>query len=169
MLKKIFPLLIITVLVIVIITVFLGRAKEQQMLTVYLDNPEQTPVPIKLGHYQDTQCGMPVEHLQDSAQVSIESGKTWFFDDFGCLALWLQNKSFADTARIWVYTRDTERWVDGRQAWYTLIDETPMGYGFGAHERNEAGRVDFETMMTKMLRGENLTDPYVRRELLGNH
>lgn len=168
-LKKVMPILMVFALIAVIVTVFLGRAKEQQMLTVYEGNLKMVPVPIKLGHYQDTQCGMPVEHLADSCQVNAPSGKTWFFDDVGCMAIWIENKSFIDDAKIWVYSRDTKDWIDARSAWYSLTDETPMRYGFGAYTKQQEGYIDFETMKLKMLRGENLTDPYVRRELLGNH
>ena len=168
-LKKIMPILIVFALIAVIVTVFLGRAKEQQMLTVYEGNLKMLPVPIKLGHYQDTQCGMPVEHLADSCQVNAPDGKTWFFDDVGCMALWIENKSFINEAKIWVYSRDTNEWIDARSAWYSLVDDTPMRYGFGAYIKQEEKFIDFETMTLKMLRGENMTDPYVRRELLGNH
>ncbi|MEA3373001.1 MAG: hypothetical protein U9Q62_04845 [Campylobacterota bacterium] len=163
------PILIVFALIAVIVAVFLGRAKEQQMLTVYEGNLKQLPVEIKLGHYQDTQCGMPVEQLGDSCQVSAPDGKTWFFDDVGCMALWIENKSFIDEAKIWVYSRDTDGWIDARTAWYSLTDNTPMRYGFGAYSTRQEGFIDFETMKLKMLRGENMTDPYVRRELLGNH
>lgn len=168
-LKKMMPLLVVLALIVVIVAVFLSRAKEQQMVTVYEGNLKQLPLAIKLGHYQDTQCGMPVQHLRDSVQVSAEDGKSWFFDDVGCMALWIRNKPFMAEAKIWVYTRDTEEWLDGRAAWFSRIDETPMRYGFAAYKAHAEGRVDFETMRLMMLRGENLADPHIRRELLGNH
>ncbi len=167
-LKKMMPLLMVLILIFVIIVVFLGRAKEQQMLTVYKGNLKQLPLEIKLGHYQDTQCGMPVTHLRDSAQVSAPDGKSWFFDDAGCLALWIEDKEFIDEANIWVYSEDTSEWIDGRTAWYSLTDDTPMHYGFRGYKQKKEGFIDFKTMQTKMLRGENMTDPYLRKELLGN-
>ncbi len=167
--KKLAPILIILVLVALIVMVLLGRAKEQQMLTVYLDNHAQLPVPLRVGHFQDTQCGMPIASEKDSAQVSLENGKTWFFDDIGCLALWLEGKSFKSFAKVWVYTRDTKEWVDGRDAWYSLTDTTPMGYGYSAYAHQNGKRIGFDNVLAMMGRGEHLNNPHIRKERLGNH
>ena len=69
---------------------------------------------------------------------------------------------------LWVHARDTGDWVDGRRAWYARTAETPMEYGFAAHRDSQSGFVDFTTMTLYMRRGENLTNPYVRKELLGD-
>lgn len=163
------PVLVVLTLVVIIVVIVISRAQQQQMVTVVEGNTEQKVLEIRLGHYQDTQCGMPVEHLKDSAQLSMPDGKTWFFDDVGCLVNWISGKPVTEQARMWVYTRDTGRWIEAASAWYSLTDTTPMQYGFGAYETQQQGFVDFETVKLRMLRGENLTDPYVRRELLGNH
>ena len=41
-----------------------------------------------------------------------------------------------------------------------------MNYGFAPYRAAAPGRVDFDTMVRMMVRGENLTNPYVRKELL---
>ena len=64
-------------------------------------------------------------------------------------------------------SRDTHRWIDARKAFYSLNDITPMGYGFGAYEKDGAGRVDFKTMRLRMLRGETLNNPFIRQQILG--
>lgn len=163
------PFLVVFALIAAIVLIFLSRAKEQQMLTVYEGNLKALPLEIKFGHYQDTQCGMPIEKIDDSCQVVAPDGKTWFFDDIGCMALWIEDKSFIDQAKIWVYAKDEKRYIDARVAWYSLTEETPMHYGFGAYRDQKPGYVDFATMKLRMLRGENMTDPYIRRELLGDH
>jgi len=167
--KKFLPFFIIIALIVAIVTVFLSRAAQQQMLTVYKGNTDLKPLPIHLHHYQDTQCGMPIESLEDSCQVAAPNGHTWFFDDVGCMVLWIQDKPFIDNAKLWVHSKESGKWIDARQAWYSRTDTTPMNYGFGAYESHSDRRIDFETMQRKMLRGENLTDPYTRKELLGNH
>ncbi len=167
--KKLIPVLVIFALIGVIVFVFLSRAKEQQMLTVYEGNLQKVPIEIKFGHYQDTQCGMPIEKIEDSCQVVAPDGKTWFFDDVGCMATWIENKPFIDKAKIWVYAKDKKEYIDARSAWYALSDSTPMFYGFGAYTEKKESYIDFATMRLKMLRGENMTDPYIRKELLGDH
>ena len=69
---------------------------------------------------------------------------------------------------LWVYTRDTSEWIDGRTAWYSRDDYTPMHYGFAAYLKQQDGFIDYAEMSLKMLRGENLTNPYVRKELRGD-
>jgi hypothetical protein len=44
-----------------------------------------------------------------------------------------------------------------------------MHYGFGAYSQKREGYIDFETMQLRMLRNENMSNPYYRRELLGEH
>lgn len=158
----------IVLLIAAIVATLLFRAKEQQTVTVYEGNMQMLPVEPRLGRFQDTQCGMAIKRLADSAQVVSPDGKTRFFDDVGCMALWIENKAFKDDARIWVYARDAKGWIDGRSAWYSLSDDTPMRYGFAPYKEKKEGYVDFETMKAKMLKGENMKDPRIRKALLGN-
>ena len=43
-----------------------------------------------------------------------------------------------------------------------------MGYGFGAYKEKQEKFISFEEVVLKMIRGENLTNPYIRKELVGN-
>jgi copper chaperone NosL len=167
--KKLMPYLLVAVIIAAIVTIFLSRAQTQQMVTVVTGNHEKKPLPIIFDHYQDTMCGMPVKHLQDAAQAIAPDGKTWFFDDIGCLTLWMQHQTFKDKLVIWVYAKDTKEWIDAQRAFYTLTDTTPMHYGFGAYRHKRDGMINFEEVRLKMLRGEHLNNPYTRRELLGEH
>ena len=63
-------------------------------------------------------------------------------------------------------SRDTKRWVDAKDAFYSLADDTPMGYGFGAYEKMSEGMIDFDTMRLRVLRGETLQNPAIRKQLL---
>ncbi len=167
--KKLAPILVILLLVAIIVVITISRAKQQQTLTVYEGNLQRIPLEIKLGQYQDTQCGMALEKVEDSAQAVAPDGKTWFFDDVGCLALWLQDNSIRDEMVLWVYSRDTKEWIDGRKAWYAVDANTVMHYGFAAFKEKQEGFIDFKEMTLRMLRGENMTNPYIRKQLLGDH
>ncbi len=167
--KRYLPFLLIAVIIAAIVGVFLTRAAQQQMLTVYEGNLDRKALPIQFGHYQDTQCGMPIVAIDDAAQAIAPDGKTWFFDDIGCLALWMQDKAFKDELVIWVHARDTGGWIDAHQAFFTLTEETPMHYGFGAYKEKKEGMIDFENVQLRMLRDEHMANPYTRRELLGEH
>ncbi len=167
--KKLVPVFVTILIVATISLLVISRAKQVKYLTVYQGNNSSIPVEIILNHYQDTQCGMLLVRLKDSAQAVAIDGKTWFFDDVGCLALWLENNKHRDEMILWVYTRDTQEWLDGRLAWYSRVDKTIMNYGFAAYRHENENHIPFDEMYRKMLRGENLTNPYIRKELLGNN
>ncbi len=166
--KKLVPVIVTVLILATVALLVISRAKQVKYLTVLKGNTSRAPVEIILNHYQDTQCGMLLDRLKDSAQAVASDGKTWFFDDVGCLALWLEHNKHRDEMVLWVYTRDTEEWLDGRLAWYSRSDNTVMNYGFAAYSQKDEGRIPFDEMYRKMLRGENLTNPYIRKELLGN-
>ena len=166
--KLITPIITLLLFISIIVILMLSLAKNKQMVVVYEGNLNKQPIEIKLGFFQDSDCGMVIETIEYASQVIANNGKTWFFHDHGGMVNWLKDKSFKDKAKIYVYSKDTKRWIDGREAWYSLKDETPMGYGFGAYEKRKKGFIDFKTMSLKMLRGENMTNPLVKKRLLSN-
>jgi len=165
--KKYAPLLIVLLFVVIIVTVFLSLAKVQNMVVIKEGNVEQIPLEIVLDKYQDSDCGMIIEDLKYVSQVVSSDGKTWFFHDHGGFIHWLEDKSFKDDVVIWVRTIDTKKYVKAEDAFYSLNDITPMGYGFGAYENTKKGRVAFNVMRLKMLRGETMNNPKIRKQLLG--
>lgn len=168
MIKKLLPFLIIISIVVLIVTLFLSLASTKKMIVILEGNLNQTPIEMKTGLFQDSDCGMIINDLTDISQVITKSGKSWFFHDHGGLIKWLEDKEFRDSAKIWAMSRDTKKWIDAREAFYSLNDKTAMGYGFGAYEKMTKGHVDFDTMRIRMLRGETLHNPHIRKQLLGN-
>ena len=152
----------------IILGVFLSLASEQQLIVVKEDNLQQIPLKMQLGKYQDSDCGMLIEDFTYVSQVVSPSSKTYFFHDHGGFVNWLKDKKFKDSAVIWVMSRDSKKWIDGRSAFYSLDDITPMGYGFGAYEFKKENYVNFETMSLKMLRGETMNNPRIKKQLLGH-
>ncbi|MCW8894376.1 MAG: hypothetical protein OQK48_04990 [Sulfurimonas sp.] len=167
MIKKITPILIILALVAIIVTLFLSLATSKKMILVQEGNTKQIPIEMKKGIYLDSDCGMVIDDLKDTSQVISSSGKSWFFHDHGGMVKWLEDKEFKNSAKIWVKTRDTKKWIQARKAHYSLTDTTAMGYGFGAYENKKDSYVDFDTMRLRMLRGETLNNPSIRKQLLG--
>jgi len=90
-----------------------------------------------------------------------------YFDDIGCLILWSkENNIDLKKVKIKVYTSDTHKYIDARKVWYKLGDKTPMNYGFGAYEKKVEKAVDFNTFLVMMYRGENLTNPAIRKKYI---
>jgi len=131
-------------------------------------NTKKTPVKIEKGKYFCSSCKMPVDTLKYSAQAIEPNGDTYFFDDPGCVAIWLNKIDNKDSVKIWMYSLDTKRWIDGRKAYYSIVENTPMFYGFGAYENKQEGFINFNQMFLRMMRGENLTNPKIRKQILDN-
>ncbi|PHQ64661.1 MAG: hypothetical protein COB99_08470 [Sulfurimonas sp.] len=168
MIKKFIPFFVILSLVTLIVTIFLSVASQKEMIVIKEGNAEKVPLKMVVNKYQDSDCGMVIDNMEYISQVISPSGKTWFFHDHGGFIKWLEDKEFKDTSVIWVMSKDTKKWIDGRTASYSLVDKTPMGYGFGAYENKAPTHVDFDTMRLRMLRGETLNNPHIRKQLLGS-
>ena len=165
--KKILPILTLVIIILIIVIIFLSMSNKKQMVVLKEGNTTQMPLEIVLGKYQDSDCGMVINKMDFVSQVVSNDGKTWFFHDHGGLANWLKDKPFKDTAKIWVMTMDTKKYVDAKSAWFSRTDITPMGYGFGAYENKQDGFISFEEVALKVLRNEDLRNPYIKKELLG--
>jgi hypothetical protein len=109
---------------------------------------------------------MDIEDMKYEAQIITKNGDTYFFDDIGCIVLWLENHQIK-VEKVITKTLDTNRWIDVKKAWYSRIVSSPMGYGFGAFEVKKDGFITYEEMRILMLQGKNLHDPFVRKKLLG--
>ena len=165
--KKITPFLIVFALVAIIVTVFLSLASTDRMVVVYEGNLKRLPIEMELHKYQDSDCGMVIDELNYASQVIAKDGKTWFFHDHGDFIHWLKDKEFKDDVVIWVMSRDSHRWIDGKKAFYSLDEITPMGYGFGAYEKNGDKLVSYDEMRLRILRGETMNNPLIKKQLLG--
>ncbi|AFL69637.1 hypothetical protein [Sulfurospirillum barnesii] len=132
-----------------------------------INNKAQLPLEFKDNTLQCPQCHMYLVGKKDTAQFITSKGKTYFFDDIGCFVLWqAEQKIELEGGKLWVFSRDSKRYIDGFDAWYSLRDETPMQYGFGAYEGKKEAFVGYEQMRLRMLRGENMSDPRVRKLLV---
>lgn len=165
--KKILPFITLIIIIAIITIIFLSMSNAKQMVVLKEGNTALTPLEIILGRYQDSDCGMVIDKMDYVSQVISNDGKTWFFHDHGGMTNWLRTKSFKDDAKIWVMTKDTKQYINGRTAWYSRTDNTPMKYGFGAYEVKQDGFITFEEMSLKVLRNETLRNPYIQKELLG--
>lgn len=168
MINRLAPYFMLFVLAAIIVALFLSLAETKKMIVIQEGNLNQTPIEVVAGKFQDSDCGMVINDLTDLSQVIIKNGKSWFFHDHGGLIKWLEDKDFRQSAVIWVMSRDSKRYIDAREAHYSLTDDTAMGYGFGAYENSKESHVDFDTMRLRMLRGETLRNPSIKKQLLGN-
>ena len=164
--KILINILTFAIIIVVIVILLLSFGSSEGNRYVYKGNMTYQAVPVKAKEYQCSECSMDVEDLDYAAQLISREGNTYFFDDIGCVVLWLENHS-PDTHSILTQTLDTHQWIDAKKAWYSRIAPSPMGYGFAAVENKKEGLIDYEEMKLLMLQGKNLHDPFVKKKLLG--
>ena len=143
----------------------------KNQLPTDITNSALVALDFKDNSIQCPQCHMFLGSKKYTAQIITKDAKTHFFDDMGCAMLWLKEQKIEpQTVTIWVYSNDTHQYIDAFKAWYTINDETPMHYGFGAYENanSKEDMIDFSEMHLRMLRGENMSDPKIRKKLRGN-
>ncbi|MDA7848070.1 nitrous oxide reductase accessory protein NosL [Sulfurospirillum sp.] len=164
MIKK--TLIIFTVFILLIIILF-STSSFKQDIVVKQNNYTKKPIQIEKNVYKDRFCNMTIKDIKYSAQVILANNDTLFFDDIGCLILWMQEQKQKDEMVLWVYTED--KYIDARKAWYSLDEFTPMRYGFGAYSVKKDGYIDFNTMSKRVLNNETMANPKTRRHILGKH
>ena len=133
----------------------------------YKANHTHKAVDIKANEYSCAKCKMNVNILDYATQAIKKNGDTYFFDDIGCMILWLEKNS-EEVVGKYVMTLDTHKWIKAEQAHYSRIAPSPMGYGFGAVETSKASLISYKEMKTYMLKGETLRNPAVKKSLLSD-
>ncbi len=164
--KILINLLTFVIIVAVVVIMFLALGSDEGARYVHKGNTDHKIVNIKPKEYQCSECNMDIEDMRYEAQIILKNGNTYFFDDIGCVILWIESQK-ADTARIITKTLDSSKWINVKKAWYSRVAQSPMGYGFAAYELKQDGFIDYEEMKILMLQGKNLHDPFIRKKLIG--
>lgn len=81
------------------------------------------------------------------AQLLTSDGDRFFFDDPGCMVLFIEDRGFA-SARAWVYDDGAGRWLDAHAARYAGGAATPMDFGF---EAKGSGGLGWNEMRAQVL------------------
>ena len=96
-----------------------------------------------------------------------DNGKIHYFDDVGCMVLWSKENN-VELKNMKIFSNDTKKYIDASKAFYSINERTPMNYGFGAYEnKNENTIIDFNEVKLRMLRGEHMANPKIRKQILG--
>lgn len=158
--------LLLSVLALLIVTMDISESR----VLVRHGNTQKEPLEIVLEKYICIESRVPIVELFNSAQAVLPSGDTYFFNDVGNVLLWLERQKNKNEIVVWVYAQDTERYVLAKDAWYSRVEITPMGYGFGAYEFRLYGKADyyFNEIQLFALRGETLLHPMINNLLMNN-
>jgi len=162
--KIVVNLMMFVVVVAIIVVLLLAFGTDKGGKYVYKNNIEHKIIEIKPKEYHCSECNMDIEEMSYQAQAIMQNGDTHFFDDIGCVVLWLE-KDKEGIARMATKTLDTHHWVDPEKVWYTRIANDPMGYGFAAYEIKKEGMIPYDKMKMLMLQGKHLHDPFLKKKL----
>jgi len=113
------------------------------------------------------QCNMPLGN--DNTYTSIiKDGKITYFDDMGCMILYAkENNIDLNNIENKVFTTDTKRYVNSSKVLFKIDEKTPMSYGFSAYEKECENCIKFDEVVIRMLRGEHMANPKIRKQILG--
>ncbi len=121
------------------------------LLTACSGEPDTGPLEIKWDRDACERCRMVLSDPHFAAQIRYyPAGKKRSvvekFDDFGCAALWLEDKPWKDDGRteFWVADHRSKEWIDATTATYVLKKTTPMEYGLGAQLEAVSGSMSFD-------------------------
>jgi len=147
--KKLLSIILSISILIVVVILIVSQLKKD------------APVVIAKGNFK------LIKTQNNAAEVALKDGRTWFFDDPGCMVKWLKDKHFKDSAKLWIYTVDTHKWVDAKKAKYITTYHSAMHYGFGAVDKEQNNTITFEQMRLRVLRGETMANPKYRKLQMG--
>ncbi len=114
------------------------------------------------------QCNMELPKSNIYTSKLAQKSDTYWFDDIGCMVLWSkENNIDLNTIKSKVFSNDTKKYIDSSKAFYMIDEKTPMSYGFGAYEKKQENSLNFDKVIIKMLRGEHMANPKIRKQILG--
>ncbi len=112
-------------------------------------------------------CHMPIDNQSYFTTKLTYKNSDIFFDDVGCAILYIDKHAIANYS-MQVIAKDTKNHIDAKDAHFSIDEQTPMSYGFVAYEKADDKKIPFNLMQQKMLRGENMKNPKIKKQLLGN-
>jgi len=167
MIKNIFKIVSFLLAIVVASILLYSSFHKKDPVSVVKANYDKKPLNFILEETNDVVCKMLIRKKENSAQAVDKNGNTHFFNDPGCMVLWLnEQKDSINNYKLWIYTLDTHRWIDAKIAHYGIRDKTIMGYGFGARERKKRDSISFKEMYHRMITNQTLLNPKIRKSLL---
>ena len=114
------------------------------------------------------QCNMELPKSNIHTSTINQNGDMHYFDDVGCMILWAKDENIdLKSVKTEIFSNDTKKYIDTFKAFYKINERTPMLYGFSAYEKPQDGSIDFDEVIIRMLRGEHMANPKIRKQILG--
>jgi copper chaperone NosL len=121
---------------------------------LWAQSPPDGPIDPTWSRTPCARCGMLVGEPAFAAQLHSPAGDVRFFDDAGCLLLYAADRP-SDEAAAWFHHLREDRWIPAERAGFVPAEGTPMGYGFGAVDADEAGAIPRAAALAETQRRES--------------
>lgn len=113
-------------------------------------------------------CNMKIPSSKQYTSTLYVKQNRHNFDDIGCMILFSkENQINLKDMKSEVFTVDTQTFINSQKAYYKTDAQTPMNYGFSAYENEQNASISFDKVIVKMLRGEHMANPKIRKLILG--
>jgi predicted amidophosphoribosyltransferase len=123
---------------------------------------------VKQNSHICPQCNMELPRSNVHTATLEADDEIKYFDDVGCMVLWAQkHKIDLKNSKVQIFANDTAEYIDAKSALYSINEKTPMHYGFSAYEKKKENLISFDEMQIRMLRGEHMANPKIRKHILG--
>ncbi len=114
------------------------------------------------------QCNMPLPDSNIHTTDLNDDGDMVYFDDVGCMILWAKDEKIdLKTKKTRIFSNDTKKYIDPFKGYFQINERTPMLYGFSAYENSCEKCINFDEVIIRMLRGEHMANPKIRKQILG--
>lgn len=97
-------------------------------------------------------CRMHVGERGFAAQLQLEDGRVFNFDDPGCLFHYREKLQGAPEHAAYFHHLREERWLSQAEVGFVPVSPTPMGYGLGAVDKGEPGAISVEAARAQVLK-----------------
>jgi hypothetical protein len=138
-----------------LILILFSTTDFKQLTVVEKNNISKQAIKIESNLYKDRYCNMTIKDVKYSAQAILENNDTLFFDDIGCLILWLDTQKKKNNITLWVWAEDINKYIDARNAFYNYGEKTPMHYNYGAYKMRSKNSISFDKLTQIIKEKEN--------------
>lgn len=112
--------------------------------------PDDGPFDVVWDKAACAACGMHVGEPPFAAQLTTTDGRTYAFDDPGCLFLFVAEQRPDVHSSFFRHHREA-RWIPAADVAFLPVDTSPMGFGLAAVTAGTAGAIDLDAARRRCL------------------
>ena len=116
--------------------------------------------PVEINPEMDTcaNCNMSVADNQFATEIILENGKTFVFDDIGCMFNWTDENPDKEINKSFVRDYQTNEWIDVEESYFVYGEDikTPMSFNVISFEDQSNAKKFVEESGGELLTYEDL-------------